>query len=77
MLELPCFSHALVAFGGLHGLEDCIEQDKKLRGKLPTEVFDLYLNTCAAQGSRTIRTEEAVLISMAYLQPALTKAARP
>ena len=34
------------------------------------------LNTCSFQGSRTIRTEEAVLISLATLSPTLAKAAR-
>ena len=35
-------------------------------------LFDQYINTCADQGSRTIRTEEAVLISMAYLSNAIS-----
>ncbi len=35
------------------------------------ELFDFYINTCASQGSRTIRTEEAILISMAALKPYL------
>jgi predicted SPOUT superfamily RNA methylase MTH1 len=47
-----------------------------MTGKQPHEVFDLYLNTCPNQGSRTIRTEEAVLISMAYFQTALNKYAK-
>jgi hypothetical protein len=34
------------------------------------------LNTCPFQGSRTIRTEEAVLISLAAICPALAKSAR-
>ena len=34
------------------------------------------LNTCPFQGSRTIRTEEAVLISLATISPALAKSAR-
>lgn len=33
------------------------------------DLFDFYVNTCPQQGSRTIRTEEAVLISLAALQP--------
>ncbi|PXF41386.1 putative methyltransferase [Gracilariopsis chorda] len=33
------------------------------------DLFDFYINTCPDQGSRTIRTEEAVLISLAALQP--------
>lgn len=35
------------------------------------DLFDYYINTCPNQGSRTIRTEEAVLISLAALQPLL------
>jgi hypothetical protein len=34
------------------------------------------LNTCPFQGSRTIRTEEAVLISLATLSGALAKSSR-
>ena len=37
------------------------------------DVFDMYINTCPDQGSRTIRTEEAVLISMSYMQTAIHK----
>lgn len=35
-----------------------------------------YLNTCFDQGSRTIRSEEAILISLAFLQPAIGTAQR-
>ncbi|KAK6803869.1 hypothetical protein RDI58_001653 [Solanum bulbocastanum] len=56
-LTLPSFRHLLIAFGGLAGLEECIEEDNNLKGKSAKEVFDLYLNTCPHQGSRTIRTE--------------------
>lgn len=72
-LALPAFKHLLIAFGGPLGLEDALGQDKKLKGREPTEVFDLYINTCANQGSRTIRTEEAVLISMTFIQSAVQK----
>ncbi|XP_024981283.1 putative methyltransferase C9orf114 [Cynara cardunculus var. scolymus] len=67
-LELPSFRHLLIAFGGLAGLEECIEEDKNLKGKDPREVFNTYLNICPHQGSRTIRTEEAVFISLQYFQ---------
>ncbi|XP_055818080.1 uncharacterized protein LOC129887141 isoform X2 [Solanum dulcamara] len=67
-LTLPSFRHLLIAFGGLAGLEECIEEDNDLKGKSAKEVFDLYLNTCPHQGSRTIRTEEAIFISLQYLQ---------
>lgn len=67
-LELPSFRHLLIAFGGLAGLEECIEEDKNLKGKDPREVFSTYLNICPHQGSRTIRTEEALFISLQYFQ---------
>ncbi|KIZ00333.1 Uncharacterized protein MNEG_7627 [Monoraphidium neglectum] len=72
-LELPRFKHLLIAFGGPEGLEDCLAHDKRFTKQSTTDVFDLYLNTCPGQGSRTIRTEEAVLISMAYLQTAVVR----
>uniref|UniRef100_A0A0D9W2Y4 Uncharacterized protein n=1 Tax=Leersia perrieri TaxID=77586 RepID=A0A0D9W2Y4_9ORYZ len=56
-LILPSFRHLLIAFGGLAGLEECIEEDRNLKGKGVNDVFDTYLNTCPSQGSRTIRTE--------------------
>ena len=74
-LEFPEFNHALIVFGGPQGLEYCLENDPwKDRYPDPSPFFQRYLNTCQDQGSRTIRTEEAILISMAFLQPALHKA---
>jgi methyltransferase len=74
-LRLPRgFRHLLVAFGGPSGLEECTACDRNAGGADPSTLFDLYVNTCPRQGSRTIRTEEAMLISMAYLQPAIEKA---
>ncbi|KAL6971513.1 hypothetical protein U1Q18_031192 [Sarracenia purpurea var. burkii] len=67
-LKLPSFRHLLIAFGGLAGLEESIEEDNNLKGKNVQEVFDSYLNTCPNQGSRTIRTEEAIFISLQYFQ---------
>jgi len=72
--SLPAFKHALVAFGGIEGLEQAAESDAALEVKDPACLFDHYLNTCANQGSRTIRTEEAVLISLCALQEPLRKA---
>lgn len=34
-------------------------------------LFDAYLNTCPDQGCRTIRTEEAILITLSVLKPLL------
>lgn len=65
--ELKTFNHVLVVFGGLKGLEVALEQDD-VSVDDPSLLFDYYLNTCPNQGSRTIRTEEAVLITLAELR---------
>jgi predicted SPOUT superfamily RNA methylase MTH1 len=65
------YSHAIVVFGGLHGLEAALDNDEVLTVDDPALVFDHYLNTCPGQGSRTIRTEEAILISLAELRTKL------
>lgn len=73
--KLPAFKHALLVFGGPLGLEACAAKDPSLAACDSVEgLFDLYLNTCPQQGSRTIRTEEAVLISLGMLQHALRQA---
>lgn len=61
-------------FGGLKGLEASLESDEKLQISDPTLLFDQYINTCPGQGSRTIRTEEAILITMAAIKPLVEKA---
>ncbi|RHZ64617.1 hypothetical protein Glove_321g37 [Diversispora epigaea] len=73
--ELPEFRHLLIVFGGLGGLEAAIDtdQDLKCNGEEADALFDLWINTCPNQGSRTIRTEEAVLITMATLRTAIDK----
>eukprot|EP01023_Acetabularia_acetabulum_P029794 TRINITY_DN28077_c2_g1_i1.p1 TRINITY_DN28077_c2_g1~~TRINITY_DN28077_c2_g1_i1.p1 ORF type:complete len:346 (-),score=41.89 TRINITY_DN28077_c2_g1_i1:127-1164(-) len=63
-IEFGDFQHLLIGFGGLDGLE------KFMQGEL-TEAFDMYLNTCPGQGSRTIRTEEAIYISLAKFHQAI------
>uniref|UniRef100_A0A453MA99 Uncharacterized protein n=1 Tax=Aegilops tauschii subsp. strangulata TaxID=200361 RepID=A0A453MA99_AEGTS len=77
LLVKMCFSlhrHLLIAFGGLAGLEESIEEDPNLNGKGANDVFPCYLNTCPNQGSRTIRTEEALLISLQYFQDPIRRA---
>lgn len=37
-----------------------------LQGKNVREVFNIYLNTCPHQGSRTIRAEVSFLMSCVY-----------
>uniref|UniRef100_A0A087YDJ8 28S rRNA (uridine-N(3))-methyltransferase n=1 Tax=Poecilia formosa TaxID=48698 RepID=A0A087YDJ8_POEFO len=71
---LSPFKHLLVVFGGLQGLEASLDADQNLDVTDPSDLFDLYLNTCPDQGSRTIRTEEAILISMAALRQKITAA---
>ncbi|XP_057475165.1 uncharacterized protein LOC130763291 [Actinidia eriantha] len=73
-LTLPSFRHLLIAFGGLAGLEESIEEDRNLKGKKAQDVFDSYLNVCPNQGSRTIRTEEAIFISLQYFQEPINRA---
>lgn len=66
------YHHALIVFGGLAGLEVAVGVDPNLDVDDPALVFHKYLNTCPEQGSRTIRTEEAVLVSLAELRSKLT-----
>uniref|UniRef100_A0A915HMR4 Uncharacterized protein n=1 Tax=Romanomermis culicivorax TaxID=13658 RepID=A0A915HMR4_ROMCU len=66
---LPDFRHLMIMFGGVSGLESCVENDQSVKDDDPSKLFHLYLNTCPDQGSRTIRTEEAILISMGALRP--------
>lgn len=68
---LPKFQHSLIVFGGVAGIEECVDADEKLRipGSQSRKLFDMWVNTCPFQGSRTIRTEEAVIISLARLSP--------
>lgn len=69
--ECPPYEHLLVLFGGLQGLEAALENDDALNLNDPSLLFDYYINTLPGQGSRTIRTEEAVLVSLAALRPKL------
>ncbi|KAM3599701.1 uncharacterized protein V6R79_010088 [Siganus canaliculatus] len=71
---LSPFKHLLVVFGGLQGLEASVDVDQNLDVTDPSVLFDHYLNTCPGQGSRTIRTEEAILVSMAGLRQKITAA---
>jgi predicted SPOUT superfamily RNA methylase MTH1 len=40
-------------------------------------LFDVWLNVCPDQGSRTIRTEEAILITLARLRPLIRASGMP
>ncbi|XP_067826065.1 putative methyltransferase C9orf114 homolog isoform X2 [Heptranchias perlo] len=73
---LPSFRHMLVVFGGLQGLEASVDADQNLNLTDPSVLFHHYLNTCPGQGSRTIRTEEAILITLSALRPKIDMATR-
>ena len=44
------------------------DETLQLPGSESSALFDMWANTCPGQGSRTIRTEEAVLITLARLR---------
>ncbi|KAH8599259.1 putative RNA methyltransferase [Bisporella sp. PMI_857] len=65
------FKHLLVVFGGVAGLEVAVKNDLELQKLGAVEaktVFDRWINVCPGQGSRTIRTEEAVWIGLMGLR---------
>ncbi len=68
----PNWQHLLVVFGGVAGLEVALANDQELRlagVHDAAEVFDFWINLVPGQGSRTIRTEEAVWVGLACLSP--------
>eukprot|EP00911_Craspedida_sp_UC1_P001581 UC1_evm6s1194 len=72
--NVPNFKHLLIVFGGLHGLEASVEGEQSLGVDDPRHLFDAYLNTCANQCSGTIRTEEALLVTLSALRPSIRTA---
>jgi len=70
------FKHLLVVFGGVAGLEVAVKNDEELQ-KLGVveakDVFDRWVDVCPGQGSRTIRTEEAVWIGLMGLRRLVTE----
>ena len=73
MIVLLC-RHLLIVFGGLKGLEYSLECDEGLQVNDVNLLFHHYVNMCPQQGSRTIRTEEAVLITLSSLRPLVSAA---
>lgn len=73
-VDLSKFEHALIVFGGVEGLESALEADSDLEATEPQHLFDFYVNTCPMQQTRTVRTEEAVLITLCQLQGKLVGA---
>jgi len=75
LMDLDKGKNFLIVFGGVQGLEYALENDETLKETEVANLFDQYVNTCVNQGSRTIRTEEAILISLSSLSPVINKAA--
>jgi len=67
--EFRDFKHCLIFFGGLQGIEGMLESDEHYNITDLSKICNIYVNTCPKQGLRTIRTEEAILISLAVLKP--------
>ena len=66
-------SHILLVFGGVAGLETAAANDHELQVKgidssNVGELFDHWVNVLPDQGSRTIRTEEAVWLGLMALR---------
>ena len=70
--------HVLMIFGGPSGLERAVHHDELLSREKgiqdPSELFDSYVNILHGQGSRTIRTEEALWIGLGRLKESLEPA---
>ena len=65
------WNHLLVVFGGPAGIEAAVAADKELRAARvedAKDVFDAWVNVCSGQGSRTIRTEEAIWVGLTSLR---------
>ncbi|TKR78250.1 hypothetical protein L596_019087 [Steinernema carpocapsae] len=74
-LDVPVseYNRILVVFGGLDGLESAVDADEQIYATDPAKVFKYYVNAVSDQGSRTIRTEEAVMITLSALKMKLDK----
>jgi predicted SPOUT superfamily RNA methylase MTH1 len=63
-LSLKTAKQTMIAFGSPKiGLKEILAQEDEI----PEDVFDYYVNTVPGQGVATVRTEEAVLISLGII----------
>lgn len=68
---IPGFRHMMIVFGGVAGLEVAVKADDELGRlgvKTPEALFDHWVNLVPGQGSRTIRTEEALWLGLMGLR---------
>lgn len=73
------WQHMVVVFGGVAGLEAALTADVELQEKGLNDVsqlFDHWVNVLPGQGSRTIRTEEAVWVGLTGLRQVVTDRAK-
>lgn len=61
----------MIVFGGLDGLESAVEADEDISVTDPADLFPIYINSLPGQGSRIIRTEEAIPITLTALKTVL------
>jgi methyltransferase len=71
--EPASFNHLLVVFGGPRGLEYAAMNDPQLgemgiAGARTKELFDNWVNVLPNQGTRGVRTDEALLIALTGLR---------
>lgn len=72
---LKGYNHLLLIFGGVGGLEVAVKNDEeldKMGVKSPEGLFDFWIDLCPGQGSRTIRTEEAIWLGLMGLRDVVT-----
>ncbi|PIG89893.1 deoxyribose-phosphate aldolase [Aspergillus arachidicola] len=78
----PDYKHLLIVFGGVAGIEAAVHNDPQLCDMdiRPTEagkLFDYWVNLLPGQGSRTIRTEEAIWLGLTSLRGLVEGTHRP
>ena len=76
---IPAYNHMLIVFGGVAGLEPAVKVDPELVAmglEGPEKLFDYWVNLCPGQGSRTIRTEEAVWLGLMGLREVVLRKGR-
>jgi methyltransferase len=68
-LNLKPFKHGLIVFGGVGGIEACVESDKSITTTASNAecLFDHWLDLAHSEGSRGVRTEEVILIGLTKL----------
>ncbi|KAK9708128.1 hypothetical protein K7432_009802 [Basidiobolus ranarum] len=71
--KLKPYKHALIVLGGNTGIETAVETDQDLDCAIEdtATLFDIYTNPCPGRGSRTLRTEESLLVSLSALRSTL------